>query len=433
MHEEQLDGSGRQTRAGFRADTGSPVDRWLLRLLDRALRSKGASRLSIVLPSGEAAVVGPQMGPCQASLELHTYKAIWKLVRGGTLGFAESYMAGEATTDDLATLFDFFIANESALTAALPALAVSRGRDRVGHRFRRNTRAGSRRNIAAHYDLGNAFYELWLDPSMSYSSAIYAQDEASLEEAQREKLARVLDALELRPGQSLLEIGCGWGALAEAAARAGADVEAITISQQQLSAAAARIANAGLEQRVAIRFEDYRDTSSTFDRVVSIEMIEAVGEDNWPRYFETIAQRLAPDGVAVVQAITIRETAFEAYRRNPDFVQRFIFPGGMLPTVELMRQRAQEAGLVFETVERFGTSYARTLEEWRHRFEEAWPRIAALGFDERFRRMWRYYLVYCQVGFEKGMIDVGLYRLRKPAVHAAVSQLPEAVVGDPQQ
>ncbi len=235
-----------------------------------------------------------------------------------------------------------------------------------------------------------------------------------LEQAQQEKLARVIGALELQRGQRLLEIGCGWGALAETAARAGAKVEAITISRQQLSAATARIAEAGLAQDVDIRFEDYRDTAGTFDRVVSIEMIEAVGEDNWPRYFATISQRLVPGGVAVVQAITIRERAFETYRRNPDFIQRYIFPGGMLPTLELMRQRAEEAGLELEIVERFGSSYARTLGEWRSRFEMAWPRIAALGFDERFRRMWLYYLIYCKVGFERGMIDVGLYRLRKP-------------------
>ncbi len=414
MHEKQLAGGRRSDRAGLGLGVRLPIDRTLLRLLDTALSSTGVGRLRITLPSGTSATVGPASTPCQASLVLHSYKAIWKLVRGGALGFAESYMAGEATTDDLTALFEFFIANEPALTSACPSLAVSRGRDRFWHRFRRNTRAGSRRNIAAHYDLGNAFYELWLDPSMSYSSAIFAHDTASLEEAQHHKLARVLDALELRSGQTMLEIGCGWGALAQAAAQYGAKVEAITISQQQLSAATARIAAAGLEQSVDIRFEDYRDTRGSFDRVVSIEMIEAVGEDNWPRYFATIEQRLAAGGVAVVQAITIRDSAFEAYRRNPDFIQRYIFPGGMLPTVELMRQRAGEAGLEFETVQSFGASYARTLEEWRIRFEAAWPRIAALGFDDRFRRMWLYYLVYCQIGFERGMIDVGLYRLRKP-------------------
>ncbi len=205
------------------------------------------------------------------------------------------------------------------------------------------------------------------------------------------------------------------GGLAESAARAGAQVDAITISQHQLVAARDRIAMAGLQARADVRFEDYRDTTGSYDRLVSIEMIEAVGEENWPLYFETIAQRLKPAGVAVIQAITIHEDAFERYRRNPDFIQRYIFPGGMLPTVPLMRERATTAGLEFETVERFGSSYALTLREWRRRFEAAWPDIAALGFDERFRRMWLYYLTYCEVGFEHGLIDAGLYRMRKPA------------------
>jgi cyclopropane-fatty-acyl-phospholipid synthase len=389
------------------------VDAAIVRILQESLEH-GASRLHVSLPSGIAAVVGPPGAPCAASLSLASYGAIWRLIRGGSLGFAESYMDGDAETDDLRALLEFYIANERCLTTRLPTLAVSRVRDRVSHRLRRNTLSGSRRNIAAHYDLGNEFYRLWLDAGMSYSSAIYRHESMTLEAAQQAKIARILSALELREGHRLLEIGCGWGALAEATARAGAQVDAITISRHQLRAATARIAETGLASRVDIRFEDYRETTQSYDRLVSIEMIEAVGEDNWPRYFATIAERLSPGGVAVVQAITIRESAFEDYRRNPDFIQRYIFPGGMLPTVELMRLRAEEAGLAFEICERFGASYARTLREWRRRFEAAWPRIATLGFDERFRRMWIYYLVYCEVGFDHGMIDVGLYRLRKP-------------------
>lgn len=202
--------------------------------------------------------------------------------------------------------------------------------------------------------------------------------------------------------------------MAEAAAREGAEVRAITISEQQLVEAALRIERAGFSDHVDICFEDYRDTAGEFDRIVSIEMIEAVGEENWPMFFETIARRLKPGGLAVIQAITIGEDHFDQYRVNPDFIQRFIFPGGMLPTVEVMRTRAGEAGLVFETVQQFGASYALTLAEWRRRFEAAWPEISRLGFDDRFRRMWLYYLIYCEVGFERGLIDVGLYRLTKP-------------------
>lgn len=322
-------------------------------------------------------------------------------------------MDGDVDTDDLRGLFYFYLVNEPSITRSFPSLNRTRSRDRRFHTRRRNTHDGSRRNIADHYDVGNAFYRLWLDKSMCYSSGIYTERTTTLEEAQLTKLNRVLSALDLSDGCSLLEIGCGWGAFAEAAARQGAKVRAITISEQQLSAARERIAAARLADRIEVCFEDYRDTTDRFDRLVSIEMIEAVGEENWPLFFKTIADRLRPGGLAVIQAITIREDAFAQYRQNPDFIQRYIFPGGMLPTVELMRQRAAESGLAFETMERFGDSYALTLADWRSRFEAAWPEIAALGFDERFRRMWLYYLNYCEVGFEQGLIDVGLYRLSK--------------------
>lgn len=389
------------------------IDKLMLKAVNQALSRHGAGRLRLALPSGEVAHLGRAGSAREAHLSLKRYGAMWKLLRGGSLGFPESYMDGDIDTENLATLFEFYVDNEHALTSAMPSLDATRTRDRLFHSSRRNTRDGSRRNIAAHYDLGNAFYRLWLDASMLYSSGIFPAPDASLETAQAVKLARIVEALDLSEGQRLLEIGCGWGAVAEAVARRGVDVEAITISQQQLEETRARIAAAGLQSRVDVRYEDYRDTAGSFDRLVSIEMIEAVGEENWPLYFETVAQRLRPGGIAVIQAITIREDAFARYRQNPDFIQRYIFPGGMLPTVTLMQQRAADAGLAFETVERFGNSYALTLREWRHRFEAAWPQIAALGFDERFRRMWLYYLTYCEVGFARGLIDVGLYRLKK--------------------
>jgi cyclopropane-fatty-acyl-phospholipid synthase len=348
-------------------------------------------------------------------MALRSYAALWKVARRGALGFAESYMDGDFDTVDLKALFELYLANEPAITRALPRVNETRRLDRRFHIARQNSREGSRRNIADHYDLGNAFYRLWLDPTMLYSSGIYEEATDTLEDAQATKMRRVLDGLELHGGETLLEIGCGWGALACAAAQQGAQVKAITISAEQLSGARERIAAAGLHDRVDVRFEDYRDTPGSFDRVVSIEMIEAVGEENWPLFFGTVGGRLRPGGLAVIQAITIREDAFAQYRRNPDFIQRYIFPGGVLPTVELMRHRAGEAGLEFETIGRFGSSYAATLAEWRRRFEAAWPEIAKLGFDERFRRMWRYYLTYCEIGFERGLIDVGLYRMRKPA------------------
>ncbi len=403
------DGRKAILRRGAAATTG------LLGALDWLLRRHGIGRLRLTLPSGASGVIGTPDGPVEAQLSLKSYGALWSLARRGALGFAESYMDGIVDTDDLRSLFYLYLANEPSITRAFPSLNATCSRDRHFHMHRRNTHAGSRRNIADHYDLGNAFYQLWLDKSMSYSSGIYTGGTATLEDAQQAKLGRVLSALDLSDGHSLLEIGCGWGALAEAAARRGANVRAITISEQQLSAARERIAAARLTDRVEVCFEDYRDTTGRFDRLVSIEMIEAVGEENWPLFFKTVADRLCPGGLAVIQAITIREDAFAQYQQNPDFIQRYIFPGGMLPTVELMHQRAAEAGLAFETIERFGGCYARTLADWRSRFETAWPEIAALGFDDRFRRMWLYYLTYCEVGFERGLIDVGLYRLKKPA------------------
>ena len=416
MHDDALSARGTIVTDGRNEGKERGVaPRGMLGAFDWLLRRYGIGRLCLTLPSGSTGLVGNQDGPVEAQVTLKSYRALWNVARRGALGFAESYMDGEIDTDDLHAVFELYLMNEPSITRAFPSLNATRRSDRRFHLRRRNTHAGSRRNIADHYDLGNTFYRLWLDNSMLYSSGIYADSAATLEDAQGEKLRRVLSALDLSDGRSVLESGCGWGALAVAAAQRGAKVRAITISDQQLIEARARVAAEGLAVRVEVRFEDYRDTAGTFDRLVSIEMIEAVGEENWPLFFKTIHERLRPGGLAVVQAITIREDVFVQYRQNPDFIQRYIFPGGMLPTVELLRQRATEAGLAFETIERFGSSYARTLADWRIRFEAAWPEIAALGFDDRFRRMWLYYMAYCEVGFERGLIDVGLYRMQKPA------------------
>ena len=389
--------------------------RGLLGLLDRYLARHGIGTLAVTLPSGTRVRLGTREGGATAEVAIRSWRALWTIARRGILGFAESYMDGTLDTPDLGAVFAFYFANETAIAQAFPRVNGTRRRDRRFHRARANTREGSRRNIADHYDLGNAFYRLWLDASFFYSSGVYRSGADDLADAQREKLRIVLAGLALKQGDALLEIGCGWGTMAEAAARAGANVRAITLSTEQQHEASARVAAAGLGGDVTIALEDYRDTRGRFDKIVSIEMIEAVGEENWPAFFGTIADRLRPGGRAVLQAITIRDDIFESYRDNPDFIQRYIFPGGMLPPIGLMRQRAREAGLSFEIVERFGPSYARTLADWRHRFEAAWPEIARLGFDERFRRMWRYYLQYCEAGFERGLIDVGIYKLEKPA------------------
>lgn len=399
-------GRHRRTRVSWREEL-------VIRLITRALRgAEIVGCLTLELPSGRVETFGRD-GP-EARVVLASMRPLWRGLRRGALGLVEAHIEGEIDSPDLAAVLRFALANRHAYHALSGGLTRPRLIDRLWHRWRANTLTGSRRNIAAHYDLGNAFYALWLDPSMTYSSAIFEAETPSLEAAQAVKLGRIVEALELSDGARVLEIGCGWGALAEAIARAGAEVDAITISAEQLAVASARIEAAGLAGRATARFCDYRSLDGVYDRIVSIEMIEAVGAENWPVYFATLRDRLVPGGSAVLQAITIDERHFEAYRADPDFIQRYIFPGGMLPTVAAMASHAASAGLTFETVEQFGAGYARTLSEWRRRFDEAWPQIGALGFDDRFRRMWRYYLTYCEIGFEASDIDVGIYRLRRP-------------------
>jgi cyclopropane-fatty-acyl-phospholipid synthase len=392
-------------------------DKAILAACRAATRRVHAGRLRLTLPSGETTTLGsdlPTGGQPDAVLTLVKFRAFFKALGRGSIGFADAYMAGDVVTPDLGAVFRFFLANKPQLDAAGRGQFKVRRSDSSWHRSRDNSRAGSRRNIAAHYDLGNAFYTPWLDTSMTYSSALFAAKGQTLEDAQAAKLDRIVEALAVSPGMRILEIGCGWGALAERLGRAGCQVTAVTVSEEQHGYAVHRIAAAGLADRVEIRFQDYRDVTGSFDRVVSIEMIEAVGEAHWPAYFAAVADRLVPDGSAVVQAITIDERAFGAYRAKADFIQRYVFPGGMLLTIEHIQKEAARAGLSAETVQRFGPSYAETLRHWRDRFDAAWPELSRLGFDERFRRMWIYYLTYCEVGFDSGRTDVGLYRLAKP-------------------
>jgi cyclopropane-fatty-acyl-phospholipid synthase len=271
---------------------------------------------------------------------------------------------------------------------------------------------GSSRNIAAHYDLGNDFYALWLDHGMNYSSALFTRQDQTLEQAQDAKLRRVIVLLDPQPGHSVLEIGCGWGALAERlVTQHGCRVTALTLSAAQFDFARDRLRRGATTADWDLHLRDYRDIESRYDRIVSIEMLEAVGERYWPMYFEKLQQSLSDTGVAVLQVITISPSRFERYRRRPDFIQRYIFPGGMLPTEEIIRREAAQAGLRIVAQEAFGRSYAQTLAEWRRRFLDAWPEIEALGFDARFKRMWHYYLSYCETGFRTGAIDVSQFKL----------------------
>jgi len=323
------------------------------------------------------------------------------------VGFAESYLAGDWDSPDLAALIELAARNEAALTEALRGFAVVRAWHRVRHLLRANSRAGSRRNIADHYDLGNDFYRLWLDPTMTYSSALFGGDRSrSLEHAQEAKYNRILDRLGARSGDSLLEIGCGWGGFAETAARRGVRVHALTISPSQLEFARARLVNRGLDHLATVEFRDYRDVKGRFDHIVSIEMIEAVGERYWPHYFETLRKNLNHGGKAILQAIVIADDFYERYRRSADFIQTYIFPGGMLPTMKVMVEQARRAGLDLAGLHEFGRDYMHTLQDWLRRFDTAMPAVRAMGFDERFCRMWRYYLAYCAAGFATGRTSV---------------------------
>ncbi len=375
--------------------------------LNLAGRNWSAGSLTFVLPDGETVrLQGEAPGP-DGRLIVRDYRFIRRALLSGDIGFAEGYMAGEWDTPDLASLLGVLSANFDVLRGLTRGKAVARAFHTLHHALRGNSRRGSKRNIHAHYDLGNAFYARWLDPTMTYSSARFASPDQSLAEAQRNKYATLARSLDLRPGHTVLEIGCGWGGFAEYAAKeAGAHVTGVTISQAQYDFARKRLFDQGLADRADIRLIDYRDVRGRFDRVASIEMFEAVGERYWPAYFDKIREVLVPGGKAGLQIITIRDRDFDNYRRRADFIQKYIFPGGMLPSEQRLRAETARAGLGWESISRFGQDYADTLKTWLRRFDAAWEAIAPLGFDERFRRLWRFYLAYCEAGFRTGRTDV---------------------------
>jgi cyclopropane-fatty-acyl-phospholipid synthase len=385
---------------------------WALRQIGQRVR---CGTLNIVTPEDARVVFrGVLPGP-NAVVVLHRWRTLRRLLLNGDVGFAASFMDGDLSSPDPAALLELAALNARNLAPAVDGTPLIRLLNRVLHSLHANTLRGSRRNIREHYDLGNAFYAQWLDDGMSYSSGLFAEPDTTLAQAQAAKQARVTALLGVVPGQSVLEIGCGWGGQMEFLARHGCTVTGLTLSPAQQGYVQERLAASGLTGRATVKLEDYRESSGSFDRVVSIEMLEAVGEAFWPQYFSTLHARLRPGGVAVLQVITIDDLRFDGYRRAPDFIQRYIFPGGMLPCPSALRHCIAEAGLVLDQVEMFGESYARTLVAWRHRFLDAWPQIAAMGFSERFRRMWDYYLCYCEGAFRAGAIDVGLWRIERPA------------------
>ncbi len=377
-------------------------------------------RLALQLPSGAVhKFEGAEPGPA-ATLIVNDARAIAKTIYGGSLGFSEAYMKGWWDSPGLTDMLLLGTANEASWDALIAGKFWTRLLSKFIHKFRPNTRRGSKRNIADHYDLGNDFYKLWLDESMTYSAGIFTPGTQSLEAAQREKLRQICRSLQLTPGQRVLEIGCGWGSFAElAATEFGVEVVGITLSREQLAYGQERIAKAGLTDKVVLKLQDYRDVQGRFDAIASVEMIEAVGEDYWPVYFDTIKNRLKPGGLACVQAITIAERYFADYRKTADFIQRHVFPGGMLASPSRLAAEVERAGLQWRAAVWFGQDYSETLKQWQMAFQAAWPRITQLPaakrrYDADFKRLWEYYLSYCEAGFKAGWTDVGQILISGP-------------------
>ena len=392
-----------------------PAGQLFMRVLDQVR----IGRIDLVTPEGEWLSCGGESGP-QATLTLRSWEAAEGILRKADIGLAEAYMAGDCDIDRPADLLTIALLNQQHIERAFYGNWLAVLWYRLRHWSRANTRSGSRRNIVAHYDLGNDFYKLWLDPTMSYSSAWFAGNLAQpLEQAQQAKYERILDRLGARPGEHILEIGCGWGGFAEAAARRGCRVRGITLSPAQLEYARQRVADAGLSDRVELSYTDYRDIDGQYDHVVSIEMYEAVGERFWPAYFRAIRDVLKPGGRAVIQGITIHDEVFGRYRRGTDFIQQYVFPGGMLASEIAFAKQSERAGLRLHASEAFGRDYAETLRRWLKAFTDAEPRVRALGFDDRFIRMWRFYLCYCAAGFDSGRTDVLHFELSRSAAGAS--------------
>jgi cyclopropane-fatty-acyl-phospholipid synthase len=387
--------------------------RLALRLLGRMRHG----RLDVTFPDGQRAQYGDPRAAERADMILANWKVVRAALKSGDIGFAESYIDGDWSTHDLVRLLEFFVANRDAAEEAVYGSFFGRLAYQLRHLLNRNTKAQARRNIHAHYDLGNAFYSLWLDRTMTYSSALFARpagahvpaSSAEFEAAQLAKVARVLDELQLPAGASVLEIGCGWGGLAEAAARRGLAITGLTLSTEQLAYARARLAGAGLPGELHLR--DYRDETGQYDGIASIEMFEAVGEAYWPSYFATLRRCLKPGGRVCLQTIVIADRYFERYRRSTDFIQQYIFPGGMLPSPTAFKAQAERAGLAVVNEHHFGLDYARTLASWRESFHAQLDAVRALGFDARFVRIWDFYLAYCEAAFARENTDVVQFTL----------------------
>ena len=398
--------------AGFSLPRNAPAAaRTTLQLLQRLVHGS----LTLQLPDGSVQRFGQVDGP-HASMKLNNWNVCSASLKSGDIGFAETYIAGDWTTSNLPALLSLMVANRREVEDVIYGSWLGRFAYRIKHLLNRNSKTNSRKNIHAHYDLGNAFYGLWLDDTMNYSSAWFETPDQTMESAQHAKVRRALRMTDVKPGDRVLEIGCGWGALAEkATSEFDAHITGVTLSTEQLAFANERMQRIGRADRADLRLQDYRDIDDApFDAICSIEMVEAVGREYWPTYFQTVSRLLKPGGKACVQSIVIDDEHFERYIKGTDFIQQYVFPGGCLPCPSEFRAQAAKAGLEVVDEFAFGLDYARTLAIWRERFLHEQERVLQLGFDQRFLRIWEFYLAYCEAAFEQGSTDVVQYTLRKP-------------------
>lgn len=409
--------TGLLKRAGTRKRQGSIVDRMARPAVLRLLGGLQGGALRVTLPEGERLLLGdPAAGPTH-NLRITTPGFFGRLALCGDVGFGEAYCLGEVETDDLVGVLQLFIANMGRVSGDMMMTAiVGQLANAAGHLLRRNTTSGALRNISYHYDLSNDFFRLWLDETMTYSSALWEHPGQSLAEAQRTKIRALLNRVQARPGDHLLEIGSGWGELALTAARDyGCRVTTLTLSREQLAVVRQRAAAAGLSDRITPLLCDYRKAEGQFDKVVSVEMIEAVGHEYLPTYFGTIDRLLKPNGIAAIQAITIPDQRYDAYRRRTDWIQKYIFPGAVVPSISAMTAAmAKGSQLVVENIDNFGPHYARTLHHWREVFNARLADVKALGFDDYFCRVWDYYLAYCEAGFASRVLGVVHMTMSRP-------------------
>jgi cyclopropane-fatty-acyl-phospholipid synthase len=389
-----------------------------------------SGHLVLTLPNKEVREFGNSSDQLHAEIQVFDWSVFKQVLSHGDIGFAESYIRGEWNTPDLKAVLELAIRNRTILDKAIYGSWFGSIAYRLRHWFRDNSKSGSRKNIHAHYDLGNAFYTLWLDPTMSYSSAWFAEgDKQSLMDAQRAKIKRILDSIQTKEDDQILEIGCGWGGFMEEALRNGNQVTGLTLSTEQKAFADSRLQKISTEvsnaKQFEVRLQDYRDCKEQFDGIASVEMFEAVGENHWTEYFQTIAKRLKAGGRACIQTIVIADDLFDRYRQSTDFIQQYVFPGGMLPSPSKFKAAATNAGLELEAEFAFGADYAKTLCLWRDSFNHKIEEIYRLGFDEAFIRLWNFYLMYCAAGFSEKSIDVVQYTLKhKDIIHSSDALSP---------